>query len=107
MNIIFDQELNASVAMRYTVCNLRIDEIAKDLGISERQLQRKSKKFLDMSPVEYLRKYRLFRSKELLDSESSIASIGFKVGFTSHSYFARCFKKEFGYTASQYVMEYK
>ena len=47
--------------------------------------------------MELLRKYRLSRGRQLLETtDLSISEIAYDVGFTAPSYFAKCFKDEFG-----------
>ncbi len=100
----FQNKFIDSVATKYSYSHLKIKDIAKELAMCERQLQRNTKQSLNMSPAEYLRKYRLVRSTELLELGTPIRRVGYKVGFASYSYFARCFKQEFGCTAKQYVL---
>lgn len=99
----FCSKLECYVAEQYTQSELKIQDIATGLAMCERQLQRNTRQNLNMSPIEYLRTYRLLRSTELLLPGTPINSVVFKVGFASYSYFARCFKREFGCTAKQYV----
>lgn len=65
--------------------------------MSRVQLYRKVKSLTGMTPVELLRKYRLSRGRQLLETtDLSISEIAYDVGFTAPSYFAKCFKDEFG-----------
>lgn len=73
------------------------------LAISERQLNRKLGALIDYNFVEYLRKYRLEKAKELILSGGQITEISFDVGFSSPSYFSNCFKAEFGYSPSEFL----
>jgi AraC-like DNA-binding protein len=98
----FHRKLEDYVSLRYTFNKLKINEIASKLAMCERQLSRKTKSFLDMTPTEYLRKYRLQRASILLKQGFSVNQVTFEVGFSSYSYFARCFKHEFGCTAKEY-----
>jgi signal transduction histidine kinase/DNA-binding response OmpR family regulator/ligand-binding sensor domain-containing protein len=69
---------------------------AKKLAVSERQLNRKLSALVDYNFNELLRRFRLERAKELIKSGEQIGSVCYEVGFTSPSYFSRCFKAEFG-----------
>lgn len=54
-------------------------------------------------PISYLCDVRIKACKELLAStDLSITEVAYSVGFSSHSYFAQCFRKRCGMTASQY-----
>lgn len=58
---------------------------------------REVKALTGQTPVELLRKARLEKAKKLLlKTERSVAEIAYEVGFTSPSYFNKCFKDEFG-----------
>ncbi|MGX1929915.1 hybrid sensor histidine kinase/response regulator transcription factor [Flagellimonas sp. 2504JD4-2] len=78
--------------------DLSVDQLASDLYLSRSQLYRKIKSLTGMTAIEFLRKIRLEEAKKLLSSENNynVSEVAFKVGFTSPSYFTKCFKKEFG-----------
>lgn len=74
-----------------------VERLGADLGLSRVQLYRKVKALTGQTPVELLRKARLEKAKLLLlKTERSVAEIAYEVGFTSPSYFNKCFKDEFG-----------
>lgn len=66
---------------------------------NEVQLYRKLKALTGSSPVELLRTMRLHRAQELLStSGKSISEVTYEVGFSSPSYFTKCYKEAFGTT---------
>ncbi|WP_311327964.1 substrate-binding domain-containing protein, partial [Capnocytophaga sputigena] len=72
---------------------LNIDEIADALGLSRSNLYRKIKSLTDYSPNELIRTIRVKYAKQLLNSKAkSISEVAYEVGFSSPSYFAKCFK---------------
>ena len=74
-----------------------VDILSRETGVSERQLQRKIKVLTDKSPNQLINSVRLNKAKELLLMQQyTVAEIAFKTGFSSPSYFSKCFKKEFG-----------
>lgn len=74
-----------------------VERLGADVGLSRVQLYRKVKALTGQTPVELLRKARLEKAKKLLiKTERSVAEIAYEVGFTSPSYFNKCFKDEFG-----------
>ena len=74
-----------------------VERIGEEIGLSRVQLYRKVKALTDQTPVELLRKARLERSRRLIEkTEKSVSEIAYEVGFTSPSYFNKCFKDEFG-----------
>lgn len=74
-----------------------VERIGEEIGLSRVQLYRKVKALTDQTPVELLRKARLERGRRLIEkTEKSVSEIAYEVGFTSPSYFNKCFKDEFG-----------
>lgn len=79
-----------------------IDTLCREVGQSERQLQRKLKSITNKTPNQLIRSVRLHRAKEfILQKNKNISEAAYMTGFNSVSYFTKCFKKEFGYTPSQ------
>ena len=61
------------------------------------------KALFELTPSDYIRNTRLVYAKELLiSSEFSIGLIAEQVGFSSQSYFARCFKSMYGQSPKQF-----
>ena len=76
---------------------LGVESLAEELFLSRSQLYRKIKALTGQTANEFIRKVRLLKAKELIENGyDSIGEIGFKVGFSSPSYFSKCFKAEFG-----------
>ncbi|MEL6944360.1 MAG: helix-turn-helix domain-containing protein, partial [Bacteroidota bacterium] len=79
-----------------------VERLCKYIGLSERQLQRKLKAITNKSPNQIIRSVRLHRAKQLLLKKmDNIAEIAFQTGFSTPSYFSKCFKKEFGISPSE------
>lgn len=84
--------------------NLGAEFFAKEIGLSRSQLHRKLKALTDQSAIEFIRSYRLIYARQLLEKHyGNIAEITYAVGFNNPSYFAECFKKQFGVLPSKYV----
>ncbi len=79
--------------------------IAKSLGMSERQLNRKLAALFDYNFSEYVRRFRLRKSLSLIGCGLQVAQISDAVGFSSPAYFSACFKAEFGKTVKSYEKE--
>jgi len=77
-------------------------DLANILFISHRHLHRKLIAATGMNFSLLLRKYRLTTALNLCNSDLQIMQIAEKVGFSSCSYFIKCFKDEFGITPKQY-----
>ena len=79
-----------------------VEELCKDVGVSQRQLQRKLKSITNKTPSQMVRSVRLYRAKELLIKErEGVSEAAFRTGFSSRSYFTKCFRQEFGMTPSE------
>ena len=79
--------------------NFGVNELAVELGMSRATLHRKVKTIIKKSVSEFIRETRLKRAHELLQQRTgTVSEIAYNVGFSSVSYFNRCFKKQYGYT---------
>jgi len=86
----------------YSNSELSLPMISSQLAMSDRQLQRKLKAISGVSFNEMLREYRLTQGRLLLNNGEQIAVIADQVGFTSSSYFVRCFKAKYGKPPNDY-----
>ncbi|GJH39481.1 sensor histidine kinase [Capnocytophaga sp. HP1101] len=83
---------------------LNIDEIADALGLSRSNLYRKIKSLTDYSPNELIRTIRVKYAKQLLNTQAkSISEVAYEVGFSSPSYFAKCFKDFYNESPTEYL----
>lgn len=74
-----------------------VERLGEEIGLSRVQLYRKVKVLTGKTPVEILRKARLMKARTMVTTtDRSIAEIAYATGFTSPSYFNKCFKDEFG-----------
>lgn len=81
-----------------------VEMLCREIGISERQLQRKLKVITKKSPNQLISSVRLNRAKELIMSQQkTIAEVAFESGFSNPSYFSKCFKKEFAINPSKLI----
>jgi two-component system sensor histidine kinase ChiS len=81
---------------------LSVEKLADLMNINRSHFQRKIKTLTGFSPSELIRTIRLERGKEMLDrKEGNIKEIAYMTGFTSQSYFSKCFADHFGYPPSQ------
>ena len=85
-----------------------MEQLGEDIGLSRVQLYRKTKALSGYSPNELVRIARLKRAASLLAStEKTIAEITYEVGFTSPSYFTKCYKDYFGESPTEYLKRKK
>jgi len=77
--------------------------MADALGVSEDYLGRVFRQELNLSPWEYLKRYRIKQAKVLLvQTENNITEIAHKVGFDDSAYFSRVFRKVVGQSPRDY-----
>lgn len=76
---------------------LSVEKLGESLGLSRTQLYRKVKTLTNYTPVELIKITRLTKAREMLsDTELSIAEITYLTGFSSPSYFTKCYKEYYG-----------
>ncbi len=100
----FLSKLNAVIMENLDNEELDVDLIIKTIRLSRSQLHRKLKQLTNFSITEYVRRFRLEKAIELMKSkEFNIDEIAYRVGFNTHSYFTRCFKKQYGVSPKEYM----
>jgi len=88
--------------------DLNVDEIGKSLGLSRVQLYRKIKSLTNYAPNELVRIIRLKASEQLLiTTEKSISEVAYETGFSSPSYFTKCFKEYFNESPTDFIKRIK
>jgi signal transduction histidine kinase/DNA-binding response OmpR family regulator len=98
----FVRSLYAKLELVYQDSELTVDSLARELGCSNRQFQRKITGLLNLTPSLLLREYRLNKSVELLQQGHKPNTVYLDSGFNSHSYFSRCFKARFNCSPSEF-----
>jgi len=84
--------------------NLKVDHFCKPLGRSKSQLYRKMILLTGQSPNTFIKDYRLKEAlKSIQKRVGNISEIAFITGFSSPSYFTKCFKKKFGLIPVDYL----
>lgn len=105
LNDKFINKLNDVIEHQYIEPELGITQMAEKLAMSERQLQRKIKVLLGTTPNNFIKDYRLKKALLLLESGAQIGRIAQDVGFSSQTYFGRCFKENYACTPKQYQQQ--
>lgn len=83
---------------------LDITSITNKINMSHSSLYRKIKALTGMTINEFIRKIKMRKAEELLLSgKHNISEIAYQVGFSSVSYFRKCFKEEFHANPSEYL----
>lgn len=77
--------------------NLNVESLASQLNLSRSQFYRKIKALTNQTANEFIRNIRLLRAKQIIEmGNNNISEVCYKVGFSSPSYFTKCFKSYFG-----------
>ena len=81
-----------------------VEQLAHDLCMERTGLYKKLTTLTDTTPVAFIRSVRLRRAAALLQEGTlTVNEIAERTGFSSPSYFTKCFKKEFGVLPSEYM----
>ena len=80
-----------------------VEQLSTDMGMSRMNLYRKLQAITGQTPTEFIRTIRLKRAAQLLqDGKLNVSEVADRVGFSSSSYFTKCFKEQFGVLPTQY-----
>ena len=83
--------------------DLNVDFLCRATGMQQKNLYRLLKKYVGVSPVDYIRQTRLRKAAMLLEQKKfSVSEVMYMVGFSSSSYFSKCFTALFGCTPGRY-----
>jgi signal transduction histidine kinase/ligand-binding sensor domain-containing protein/AraC-like DNA-binding protein len=90
-----------------TDSDLNVDQLANCVSLSKVQTYRKVKAISGLSIVEFIRTVRLKKASQLiLNGRLNFSEIAFTTGFSTPSYFSKCFHDHFGITPSEFATEY-
>ncbi|WP_161991946.1 nickel-binding protein [Flagellimonas algicola] len=79
-----------------------VRDFGNQTAMSKSKLYRKSMALFKSSPNEILRKFRLQKALTLLKKGSTVSHTAFECGFSSPSYFIKCFQESFGLSPLSY-----
>lgn len=104
----FVDRFKSLVDQQISNSDLNVEDLGKEMGLSRVQLYRKIKSLTNYAPNELLRITRLKKASSLLSStDLSIAEVCYEVGFTSPSYFTKCYKEFYGESPSDLIKRKK
>ncbi|MDL2214920.1 substrate-binding domain-containing protein [Dysgonomonas sp. OttesenSCG-928-M03] len=83
--------------------DMNIVEVAQYMGLSRSQLYRKIKSITEYSPNEFIRILRLKYAAQMIISGTPISEIAYKSGFSSASYFTKCFKEFYKVSPTEFI----
>lgn len=86
--------------------DISVEGLSRRFGYSKEHFCRKFKEFTGLSPIQYLKIFRVEEGYRLLKSgEKNIGKIAAMCGFSDANYFTRCFKAHFGFPPSRFLRE--
>lgn len=85
-----------------------VSTLAQELGMSRTSVFTKIKGIIGMTPNDFIKITRLKKAcRMMVEGEYRVTEIGFLVGFSSSSYFAKCFQKQFGMLPTEFLKKAK
>lgn len=99
----FITKIQGVIAEQLADENFSIDILSEQMHMSRSNFYRKIKALSGMSPNDYLKTLRMNKAAELIMSGTRISEVAAQVGFTSSSYFAKCFKSQYGVLPKEYT----
>ena len=103
-DIVFLQELSRTMENNYSNPDFGVEDLANMLNISRSSLNRKMRDILNTTANNYIRDKKIEKAEELLrTSTMQVNEICYKVGFTTPSYFIKCFRKKYGMSPNEYA----
>ena len=94
----FFEKFDSLIRENLSAPDLNVEWIAENLAMSPSTLTRKIKKLINTTPNNYIRSVRLSIAAEMLKNSdgNNVTDICYAVGFSNLSYFAKCFKNQYG-----------
>ena len=104
----FMERLHDTVMKHLAEPDLNIETLTNELGTSKSTLYRKVTANTGLNINEYIRVSRLKKAAEMLSSQKyRISEVAYMTGFSSPSYFATCFQKQFNVSPSAFLKNLK
>ena len=93
----FMNRLNELIEQHYSNPDLNVSFLAERMAVSRSGLFAKAKQLADITPNEMIQTVRLNHAAQLLrEGGYTVSEVCYRVGFSSPSYFTKCFQKQFG-----------
>ena len=101
---VFLESLFKALEENWQDAEFNMEDYCHKMAMSRSQLYRKTVALTSLSPNSLLKEYRLDRAKNLLKKKAiNITQVTFDTGFSSPSYFTKCFKKRYGILPLKYA----
>jgi signal transduction histidine kinase/DNA-binding response OmpR family regulator len=98
MDQVFLEKLLAALEENLEDEDFGVEELSANLAMSRVHLHRKLQSLTNHTPSQFIRRFRLQRAMDLLKKNAgTVSEIAYSVGFSSPTYFSKCFVEEYGY----------
>lgn len=98
----FIEKLNNVIEERIKADGCNVDMVADMMNMSRRSFQRKVTALFGMPPSNYILKYKMQMAAKLLNDGFRVSEVTEMLNFSASSYFAKCFKAEYGVNPKEY-----
>lgn len=100
----FLKKCSAIIDKHITEPEYGVEQLSVEIGLSRVHVYRKIKHLTGLSVSEFIRNFKLKKAVNLLsESGKSVAEIAYETGFSSPSYFSKCFKDLYNQSPSEYI----
>lgn len=104
LNDRFLKRFIALLEAHYNDPDFNIEKGSEQLGLSRVHLYRKVKEMTGLSPIDFLRNFRLQKAALLLrQGSATVSEVAYSTGFSSPAYFTKCFKALYSITPTDYL----
>jgi signal transduction histidine kinase/DNA-binding response OmpR family regulator/ligand-binding sensor domain-containing protein len=104
----FMQKVITFINLNLTNSDLSVDHLAGCVSLSKVQTYRKIKAISGLSIVEFIRTVRLKKAAQMIaEGRFNFSEIAFETGFSTPSYFSKCFHDHFGKTPSEFAIDFE
>lgn len=105
---LFFQRLSQIIERNIGNSEFSVESLSEAIGLSRAQMYRRCKQLTGNSPVELLRFQRMRRAGQLLSTTGqNVSEVTYLCGFTSPSYFTKCFKEHYGMSPTDFVRHHQ
>ncbi len=103
----FLDKTRETIEKHFSNPDFTVEMLASEIGLCRVHLHRKLKQMTNYSATEFIRMIRLKKASEMLKYDQfSVDEIAYQVGFNSHSYFSKSFKRHYKMTPKEYKQRY-
>jgi signal transduction histidine kinase/DNA-binding response OmpR family regulator/ligand-binding sensor domain-containing protein len=104
----FLKKVMALIEANMSEPDFNVDVLSSEMGLSSRHLLNKIQSLTEFKPVELIQIMRLKRASELLKEQKlTISEVAYEVGFSSPSYFSKCFQKQYQTSPTDFINSLK